>query len=243
MKLFIDAGHGAADSGAVGIGGRLEKHDNLALALSLSQSLTELGHQVKLSRTSDAYPTLKDRAQAANDFKADLFISLHRNSAGESANGVEVLYCPGASQTSQNLANSISKAIANACGFRNRGAKCQRAYVLEHTKMPAVTIESGFVTNSSDNLKYDSNQKALIDAIISAIEGEFGLTPPPAAEPAADDLRYKTKQGAKLWIFEGCPEAGTEVNLEAYWMGDEYARISDDAGAEYLIKWDDLEKA
>lgn len=244
MKIYLDAGHGAADSGAVGIAGRLEKDDNLKLALSLANRLKERGYTVKLSRTGDTYPTLKKRVDEANEFGADLFISLHRNSASATANGVEALYCPGASQKSRVMAEKISAALKDACGFTNRGAKCQRAYVLEHTKMPAVTIESGFVTNQADNQKYDKNQKALIEAIVTVIAKEFPCANASASKPDDnDEYRYKTLKGAKLWIYDGSPEEGTELTLESYWDGDEYARVSDDAGAEYLIRWDKLKKA
>lgn len=245
MKIYLDAGHGGADSGAVGESGRLEKTDNLKLALLLADLLKKRGHEVRLSRTGDSYPSLKQRADAANEFCADLFISLHRNSAQASANGAEVLYCPAASAKSKSLASRLAETVSVACGFRNRGAKCQRAYVLEHTKMPAVTIESGFVTNAGDNVKFDKNLNALAEAIISAAESEFGLNTSDNKGVSAknDDLRYKTLKGAELWALDGRPEEGTEVNLESYWWGDDYARISDDAGAEYLVRWDKLKKA
>ena len=245
MKIYLDAGHGAADSGAVGIAGRLEKSDNLNLALKLAELLKSRGHSVKLSRTSDTYPSLKQRADEANAFGADLFVSLHRNSAQPSANGVEVLYCPQASAKSKSLAANLSKAISIACGFRNRGAKCQRAYVLEKTIMPAVTIESGFVANEDDNLKFDITNDKLVKAIADTAEKEFGCANASnqPAGGAEDDLRYKTLSGAQLWILDGSPEEGTELNLISYWWGDVYAKVSDDAGGEYLVRWDKLRKA
>lgn len=243
MKIYLDAGHGSADSGAVGLGGRLEKTDNLSLAVKLAELFKLRGHSVKLSRSQDTYPSLKQRADEANAFCADLFISLHRNSAQPSANGVEVLYCPNASAKSKSLASSISKAISDECGFRNRGAKCQGAYVLSHTKMPAVTIESGFITNAEDNAKYDKYNDELASAVIAAAENEFGCAVKAAAKEEEDLLRYKTLEGAQLWILDGSPEEGTELNLLSYWWGDVYAKVADDAGGEYLVRWDKLKKA
>lgn len=245
MKIYLDAGHGAVDSGAVGVGGRLEKADNLNLALKLAELFKSHGHTVKLSRNSDTYPSLKQRADEANSFGADLFLSLHRNSAQASANGVEVLYCPNASAKSKSLATRLSNAVSEAVGFRNRGAKCQRAYVLEKTKMPAVTLESGFVTNADDNAKYDNNIIKLVSAVVNNVEDEFGCSETVKAPESTqnDELRYKTRKGAQLWILDGSPEEGTELNLLSYFWGDVYAKVSDDAGGEYLVRWDKLMKA
>lgn len=244
MKIYLDAGHGALDSGAVGVGGRLEKADNLKLTVKLAELFKSHGHTVKLSRAQDAYPSLKQRAAEANEFGADLFVSLHRNSAQASANGVEVLYCPNASAKSKSLAARLAAAVSDACGFRNRGAKRQRAYVLEKTKMPAVTLESGFITNADDNSKFDKYFDKLASAIVNCVEEEFGCAAAiKAPSGEADELRYKTVKGAELWILDGSPEEGTELNLLSYWWGDVYAKVADDAGGEYLVRWDKLRKA
>src|SRR5690606_41103646 len=75
-KVFIDAGHGGSDSGAVA-NGLKEKDLTLAIAKECEKALKAAGVQVKMSRTGDTYPSLSARCQAANSWGADLFVSIH----------------------------------------------------------------------------------------------------------------------------------------------------------------------
>ncbi len=81
-KVVIDAGHGGKDPGATGRHGTQEKDVNLAAAQELSRLLKEEGtFEVLLTRTDDTFVPLADRSRLANEFGADLFISLHSNSS------------------------------------------------------------------------------------------------------------------------------------------------------------------
>lgn len=66
MKICIDAGHGNTDSGAIGVGGRREKDDNLKMALDLQKRFKAIGWEVVMTRTTDTYPTLQERCDIAN---------------------------------------------------------------------------------------------------------------------------------------------------------------------------------
>lgn len=92
-KIFIDAGHGGNDPGAVA-GGVNEKDLNISIAQKLANILKGYGAEIVFSRTpeKDVFITLADRAKLANESGADLFISIHNNSAAASANGSEVFY-------------------------------------------------------------------------------------------------------------------------------------------------------
>lgn len=93
-KIFIDAGHGGNDPGAV-VEGVKEKDLNISIAQKLANILKGNGAEIVFSRTpeKDVYITLADRAKMANGSNADLFVSIHNNaSISESANGVEVYY-------------------------------------------------------------------------------------------------------------------------------------------------------
>jgi len=92
--VVIDPGHGGAMVGAEGPGGTLEKDVTLAIARKLSASIVNgLGYRVFLTRDRDVDVELDDRAPIANNYKADLFISIHANSyRGRSATGSEVYF-------------------------------------------------------------------------------------------------------------------------------------------------------
>ncbi|MBR1980684.1 N-acetylmuramoyl-L-alanine amidase family protein [Candidatus Proelusimicrobium excrementi] len=94
FRILIDPGHGGKDPGAVKKGSSKEKDLNLAVAKILYDLLKkEKGFEVKISRDSDVFITLGKRASMANDFKADVFVSIHANAAKRaSANGFEVYF-------------------------------------------------------------------------------------------------------------------------------------------------------
>ena len=88
-KIFIDPGHGGADSGAFANGIK-EKNVNLNVALKLAKLLRNNGFDVKLSRETDIFVDLATRSKMSNDFGSDLFISIHHNAGG--GDGYEVLH-------------------------------------------------------------------------------------------------------------------------------------------------------
>lgn len=94
FRILIDPGHGGKDPGAVKKGSSKEKDLNLAVAKILYDLLKkEKRFEVKISRGSDVFITLGKRASLANDFKADVFVSIHANAAKRaSANGFEVYF-------------------------------------------------------------------------------------------------------------------------------------------------------
>lgn len=239
MKICIDAGHGGKDSGGVGIGGRLEKNDVLEIALLLQSEMKKRGHEVLMTRTADTYPTLSERVKLANDWKADVFVAIHRNAYDDAgANGGEVLYGTNASKTSIKLAETANVKINSATAFKNRGAKRQAATVLNNTDMPAVTVELGFITNAGDNSKFDMNKNGIVMAIANAVEEVFGKGVP--VEPE-NDFKYVLNDDVTLWRNAGEGKKGTVVTLDAYPTANEpsgvYARIKDENGNEYLCEW------
>ena len=78
--IFLDAGHGGSDPGAV-YKGRQEKDDTLALTLAVGEILESYGFRVIYSRTEDIYESPYQKAAKANASGADIFISIHRNSS------------------------------------------------------------------------------------------------------------------------------------------------------------------
>jgi N-acetylmuramoyl-L-alanine amidase len=92
--IVIDPGHGAKDVGAVGPDGLLEKDVTLAIARKLAASLaTKTGARIVLTRDEDALVSLDQRTALANQYKADLFLSVHLNSSvGKVAKGSETYF-------------------------------------------------------------------------------------------------------------------------------------------------------
>ena len=91
-RIVIDAGHGGADPGAIGPSGLKEKDVTLAIAKSAAPVIArELGAVVRLTRASDAFVSLEERAVVANGFEADVFLSIHCNAApGPKRHGMEM---------------------------------------------------------------------------------------------------------------------------------------------------------
>ena len=150
--IVIDAGHGGKDPGAISkINGLKEKDVVLLIALKIKQRLESNGFRVYLTRDYDTYVDLYNRAQIANDLKADVFLSIHANSAVSTANGVEMLYAKDARESIV-FARSLQKALVDATGARDRGV-VERAnlVVLRETTMPAVLAEVGFLSNPKES--------------------------------------------------------------------------------------------
>ncbi|CEO04658.1 enterotoxin [[Clostridium] sordellii] len=170
-KVFIDPGHGGQDSGAVG-NGNYEDELNLAVAKKVEQKLKAKGIEVKMSRYSDEFISLSDRAKMANQYAPDVFISIHQNSSDSmSANGTETYYHTRKGEYSHYAQNIQSSAI-NETGSRNRGIKSANFAVLRETNMPSALFESGFITNPTEsaNLANPNYQEKLADGIANGIE-------------------------------------------------------------------------
>lgn len=200
-KIYINPGHGGADSGAVGIGGRQEKDDALRYASVVADKLKAAGHTVELERNADYLINVKDIAKNANLWGADLFIAFHRNAGG--GEGAECLIVTGASATSREMAQAIQGALVGV-GFRDRGVKVQdrNTYVLSHTTMPATTIECGFVDNAGDNALFDSKFNEIVQGITAAILSiAGGVVPntvtPPSPSANVPELNRVLKYGCK----------------------------------------------
>lgn len=208
-KIYINPGHGGTDSGAVGVGGRQEKADNLRYASAVAEKLRAAGHDVKLERDSDVLINVKDIAKNANHWGADLFVAFHRNASDGKGHGVECLVVPNASQTSHRMAEAIAAKLGGV-GFEMRhgnGVKIQNTnvHVLSHTTMPATTIECGFIDNAGDNALFDSKQGEIVqgitDAVLSIAGGAEQSPATPPAQPAytkkSFTLDHVVKKGSK----------------------------------------------
>lgn len=171
--IYLDPGHGGKDSGAVN-GKRHEADDVLKLSKKIKTLLSDYDCKVGLTRTGDTYASPSEKARMANDAGADFLVSLHRNSAGSSAKGYETLVY-GNSGTKKEFANKINKKM-EALGFLNRGTKIRTDLsVLKVSSMPAVLLEIGFISNSSDNKLFDAEFDSIAKVITETIADVNGL--------------------------------------------------------------------
>jgi N-acetylmuramoyl-L-alanine amidase len=176
MKVYLDAGHGGRDSGAVGIGGRLEK-DDAQMLTDLVQDLLE-NSGVDVIVNINVNQTLAHVTSQANAENVDIFVSIHRNAFNQSsANGLEIWTCVNPRTVTKNNAQIMyNKLLAVTSEMRGRGVKESNFYVLRHTYMPAMLLEIGFITNPKDNELFDKYIFDYATAIAQAI-CEIGKIP------------------------------------------------------------------
>lgn len=110
--------------------------------------------KIILTRSTDTYLTLSERANIANRAKVDLFISMHENSAAnKSATGYED-YTSGTTATAtvaaRNAFHNVVAEFLRKKGIRNRGMKTASFQVLRQTTMPAILVEHLFISNAGD---------------------------------------------------------------------------------------------
>ena len=178
MKIIcLDAGNGGKDPGA-SYGGVAEKDIALKVVKLIGEAL-ENRALVYYTRTGDTYPELSERCRRANSVKADLFVSIHCNSAANAqATGFEVWTSNG-----QTKSDPIATKIYNSVKDVFPGAKYRSDmsdgdpdkeadyYVLCNTTMPAVLVELGFISNAVDraNLTNSVWQRKMAQTIAAAI--------------------------------------------------------------------------
>jgi N-acetylmuramoyl-L-alanine amidase len=156
--IVIDAGHGGSDPGAIsGTMKMLEKDINLKVALETQRMLEAAGFRTYMIRTNDTYVALQDRAGAANMLNADLFVSIHANSAAnKNMKGVETLYYPSENnpadfRNNKYLATIFQDEMVRALGAASFRINARdKLVVLRETKMPAIITELGFLSNAEE---------------------------------------------------------------------------------------------
>ena len=184
MRVCIDPGHGGSDPGAVdGIDREQDDEiyeDNLYteesdIVVQISKLLKDKLRKsitVIMTRGEDVFIPLWKRADLANNAAVDIFVSIHANAASNSgAHGIETLHYPG-SKKGKELAGVIQNKLINKTNATNRGLKPRDdLWVLKKTDMPAVLVETGFITNPKEEhlLNSPSYQYLLAECIAEGI--------------------------------------------------------------------------
>ncbi len=168
--IIVDPGHGGKDPGAIGNGVR-EKDINLDIARKLGNILQGAGGRVIMTRTTDVYPTLDERAASADRYNADLLVSIHADSISKSGiSGATILTGASASSQSKRAAWMIEAELKKA-GITCRGHRSQKLRVCDGHSRPAVLVETGFLTNHQEaaNLNTDWYQDKIANAIAKGV--------------------------------------------------------------------------
>jgi N-acetylmuramoyl-L-alanine amidase len=155
-KICLDPGHGGKDAGADGPTGLNEAPVVLEICHYMKPALESFGLSVKMTRTTEIFVELGARCAIANEWGADYFLSVHLNSDGPSAEGVETLY---ASEAGRALAEPLQAAVLSATGDRDRGlVRRGNLYVLNGTRCAAALSELAFVSHPEHEAKLRSTE-------------------------------------------------------------------------------------
>ncbi len=186
-KIIVDAGHGGMDGGAQSANGQLEKDINLAISLKIGNMLSLLGYDVVYTRISDniSYPAecdtirqkkvwdIHNRMEVINAYPNAVFLSIHQNYFTQSKySGAQVFYSRN-NPESKLIAESLQRNIvANIQSENDRQVKQSgtEIYLLYHAEIPAVMVECGFLSNSSEALLL-SDESYQNEMALSIVEG------------------------------------------------------------------------
>jgi N-acetylmuramoyl-L-alanine amidase len=182
-KIYLDAGHGGNDSGAVG-NGLYEKNVVVDLVNRIEDILTTEYNNVEVmqTRTTDTFLSLSERTNKANQWGANAFVSVHLNaSENRSAKGYESYIYPNVGDETiafQNIMHQeITKQISGYSGVTDRGKKRANFHVLRESNMIAILTENLFVSNTADAslLKKSEFLQKLAYGHAVGLEKFFGL--------------------------------------------------------------------
>jgi N-acetylmuramoyl-L-alanine amidase len=193
--VMLDPGHGGHDRGAVGARSSEEKRLVLDIAQRARVHLVHDGFKVAMTRDNDRFIDLSERSRMAAERGADVFVSIHLNSAGNAnARGSEtyVLTAPGFPSTVEGktgnpksiaylgngfdgsnflLGYHIQKSLVRSLMVPDRGVRHARFVVLREAPCPAVLVECGFLTDPDEeaNLLSESYREKIAVAIAQGI--------------------------------------------------------------------------
>ena len=202
IKIYLDAGHGGKDSGAIG-NSLYEKNVVLDIAKRIENKLKSYKNvEVMQTRTTDIFLELSERTSKANKWGADAFVSIHCNSnADKSVKGFETfIYNQTPSSATIAFQNVMHQEILRQMGnVTDRGKKRANFHVLRESNMKALLVENLFVSNASDAalLKQSSFLDRISQAYVNGLEKFFGLvkeTRPPI-ETGSGEVLYQVIAG------------------------------------------------
>jgi len=163
--VVIDAGHGGKDRGATKHGVQ-EKDVALDVVRRLERHLKDAGYKTVMTRRSDVFIELNDRAAISNRYRDAVFVSVHFNYGRRHAKGAEAFYYSGPGKI---MADAMGSKLGRITEYR--GSKKSKFRVLKLNRNPAVLVECGFLTNPRDaaRAKSELHREKLADAMFDAL--------------------------------------------------------------------------
>ncbi|HET6429316.1 MAG TPA: N-acetylmuramoyl-L-alanine amidase [Phycisphaerae bacterium] len=169
--VVLDPGHGGRQPGAIACTGMFEKDVTLPVAHMVRQRLESWNVRVIMTRTDDRFMDLEPRAEVANRAGADLFVSIHADSAPNRwASGYTVYVARGAAAPTSAAAECVNRRLRPAAAT-SRGVRQADFRVLVHASCPAMLVELGYLSNRTEArlLAEDGYRRKLADAIAAGI--------------------------------------------------------------------------
>lgn len=235
MKIAIDAGHGPNTPGKRCPDDSMREFAfNSVVARYARDGLAEYSEVVTLFTHADDGSRdvpLKERTDAANAWKADIFVSIHANAMGDGWDdkgvGIETFTYTTKDAASVQLATAVNTKVVALTGRKNRGVKAADFHVLRETKMPAILVECGFMTSHEEAalLKTDAYRKKCAEAIVTGIAEAYGLKR--KGETVVTVLGGDIPQWKRA-IFDQAKAAGIVTS-------DEWLAKMDDAAPVWLV--------
>jgi N-acetylmuramoyl-L-alanine amidase len=181
MKIMLDAGHGYNTAGKRSPDGMKEYEFNRKVTAYAKDFLESYQNvTVYFAHSDDVDVPLKERTDAANHLKVDVYVAIHANAYGDTwndASGIETYIYPTKPKEAAELAQKIQKYLVTLTGLRNRGVKTANFHVLRETNMTSVLAECGFMTNQKEAglMHTDTFQKTCAEAIVKALAEQYHL--------------------------------------------------------------------
>lgn len=191
ITVMIDPGHGGRDPGNLRRYKyfKHEKELNLEISMELARELKQRNPKLNVvyTRTTDETLSLEERVKKANKQNVDYFISVHCNASSLSTvYGAEIHIHGTQYKRTYELAKSVNQALLDETNRGNRGIKDAKdgghsLYVLKHTRMPAILVECGFMSNFGEEifLNTPTGQRMLASAIAKGLVDHIHKEHPP----------------------------------------------------------------
>jgi N-acetylmuramoyl-L-alanine amidase len=175
-RIVIDPGHGGKDPGAIGVSGIMEKNVNYQIAQHVNKLLRKENFETIMTRRNREFLSLSERAQIANELPADIFISIHANHNNQSwINGTATYAHWYASKDNWALAWYVQSEIIKRTKTKDNGLKSANFSVLRKADVPALLIETAFLSNAREErlLRDDAFQRKVAEGIVAGIKKYF----------------------------------------------------------------------
>lgn len=199
IKIMLDAGHGYNTAGKRTVDGSMREWEFNAEVAEIAKGMLNEYENVEVHFSHDPSGKtdidLQKRTDYANKIMVDVFVSIHANAFGSggwnSSDGIETYVYTTKPAGSTALATKVQKNLIAQTGRDNRGVRTANFHVLRETKMDAILVECGFMTNKEEAelLKKKDYREKCARAIVDGLVAQYGLKlkpkPKPAPKPAA----------------------------------------------------------